>query len=138
MGNDIWNKYYIFMIYFIFISYIYIIYIYGLLHISLTLISFTGTKNLYSGWKVENATLLVKSFYWKISGRKWDFMSLFFKRFLGKWEWFMKKKNCCSWTKFTSLNKVSFSVLSDFRGLVTNNSYYVLYWAFEQFLVKFS
>jgi len=28
------------------------------------------TKSLYPGWKVENATLLLASFYWKISGRK--------------------------------------------------------------------
>ena len=28
------------------------------------------TKSLYPGWKVENATLFLQSFYWKISGRK--------------------------------------------------------------------
>ena len=28
------------------------------------------TKSLYPGWKVENATLFLRSFYCKISGRK--------------------------------------------------------------------
>ena len=47
-------------------------------------------------------------------------MSLFFKPFLSKWEWFMQMKNRCCWTKFTSPIKVSLSVLFDFRVLVTN------------------
>ena len=81
-------------------------------------------------WKMQH--YFFASFYRKISWRKWDFMSLFFKRFLTKLEWFMQMKNRCSWTKFTSPKKVSLSVLLDFRFLVTNNSCYVLYWACEQ------
>ena len=96
------------------------------------------TKSLYPGWKVENATLFLRSFYWKIFGRKWNLMSLFLKPVLSKWEWFMKIKNRSSWTKFTSPKKVSLSLLFDFRVLVTNNVYYVLHWACEQFFVEFS